>query len=116
MENILANNGFTTALAGIAIVFAGLVLIAVVIVVFNFIMQPSKGKVKTKKLVVPEQLAVKKEDLKPIPEDHLVAIATAIELYRKLHFDVLQNEITFVRGEDAANAWKMGHKFGQREM
>jgi Na+-transporting methylmalonyl-CoA/oxaloacetate decarboxylase gamma subunit len=116
MENIIANNGFDAALAGIAIVFAGLVLIAVVIVIFNFIMKPSQNKEKTKKLVVPEQLTVKKENLKPVKEDHLVAIATAIELYRKLHFDVLQNEITFVRGEDAANAWKMGHKFGQREM
>jgi len=116
MENILANNGFTTAFAGIAIVFAGLVLIAVVIVIFNFIMQPSKTKGKTKKLIVPEQLTVKKEDAKPIPDDHLAAIATAIELYRRIHFDVLQSEITFVRGEDAANAWKMGHKFGQREM
>lgn len=116
MENIIVNNGFQNALAGMLIVFAGLILIALVIVVFNFILQPKEKKEKVRTLVAPEEDAVKKEktEIKDIPEDHLVAISTAIELYRRVHFDILQSEITFVRGEDAQNAWKIGTKFGQR--
>jgi len=55
---------------------------------------------------------VKEEE--PIPEDDLAALAALIELYRRVHFDALQSDITFVRGQDAANAWRMGYKYGQR--
>lgn len=116
MNNILINDGFINAFAGMFIVFAGLCLIAVVIVIFNYVMQPSEKKPKAKKLIAPEEEAIKAVDIKPIPEDHLVAISAAIELYRRVHFDVLQSEITFVRGGDAQNAWKMGSKYGQRDL
>jgi len=116
MENILSNNGFSNAFAGMFIVFAGLCLIALVIVLFNYIMKPSTKKEKTRTLVAPKDEVVNIPESKPIPEDHLVAISAAIELYRRIHFDVVQSEITFVRGEDAQNAWKIGSKYGQREI
>ena len=50
-----------------------------------------------------------------IPEDELVAIAVAVELYRKLHFEPLQSEITFLHGELTNSGWKTGTKYGQRQ-
>jgi len=120
MANIAQNAGGTTAASGILIVFAGLILIAFCIFLFNLAFMERKeadvdgspaGDAAGTGSVASTQ-EVKEEE--PIPEDDLAALAALIELYRRVHFDALQSDITFVRGQDAANAWRMGYKYGQR--
>ena len=120
MANIAQNAGGTTAASGILIVFAGLILIAFCIFLFNlaFIERkvPASGGSPSEDPSTTDSAASAREakEEEPIPEDDLAALATLIELYRRVHFDALQSDITFVRGQDAANAWRMGYKYGQR--
>ncbi len=122
MANIAQFNGGTTALSGILVVFAGLILIALCIVLFNFLLMErekpaealaaeSAGDVGRQQKASADTTGAESE---PIPEEDLVVLATLIELYRRVHFDALQSDITFVRGQDAANSWQMGYKYGQR--
>lgn len=115
--------GLKIALSGILVVFAGLVLIAAVIVVFNKISAILRRRAAglVDQTGIPSGIPSRPGSIVPlstmedIPEDDLIAITTAVELYRKIHFETLPSEITFMRGEDAQNAWKMGNKYGQRE-
>lgn len=107
--------GLNFALSGLLTVFTALVLIAIVIHLFNqFFTRFFK-----KETITPEpegeeiEIKIPFAQLEKIPEDHLAAIAVAIEFYRRIHFDMLQSEITFERG-DAYSGWKMGYRFGQR--
>ncbi len=109
IDKIIDNSGHINSLAGILVVFAGLIAISLAIVIFNRI----SGHLKNKKQSGPnipaevkEEKSKKKPRVKKIPEDELVAITVAVEAYRKIHFDILQNEITFTHGT-AQTAWKM---------
>ena len=113
IDNIIQNNGFNIALSGIIVVFAGLILIALTIHLFNKVFerlhrQPDKTVSRTDN---PRPSVVRK--VQQLADDELVSIATAIEIYRKIHFETLQTQITFKRGEQQT-VWKSGQKFGQR--
>jgi len=113
IDNIIQNNGFNIALSGIIVVFAGLTLIATTNHLFNKIFermhrQPEKT---VSSLDNPQPVSIKKAF--QLADDELVAIATAIECYRKIHFESLQTQITFKHGEQQT-VWKSGQKFGQR--
>ncbi|MDO9547645.1 MAG: OadG family protein [Candidatus Marinimicrobia bacterium] len=113
IDNIIQNNGFNIALSGIIVVFAGLILIAVTIHLFNKVFERlhhRADKTATQADTYPPT-SVKK--VLQLADDELVAIATAIECYRKIHFESLQTQITFKRGEQQT-VWKSGQKFGQR--
>ena len=114
--------GMKIALSGILVVFAGLVMIAFVITVFNRISMSLRKRKDRELSESPARVSSYAPTPPPavipgpnIPEDDLIAITAAVELYRKIHFETLPSEITFVHGEDAQNAWKMGNKFGQRQ-
>ena len=112
-DNIIQNNGFNIAFSGIIVVFAGLILIASTIHLFNKIFEHLHRKSgKSESLsTTPQQINVKKTVW--IPDDEMAAIAAAIECYRRIHFETLQSQITFKRGEQKT-AWMAGQKFGQR--
>ena len=117
LENVLANNGLNTAFSGMTIVFSGLVLIALAIHSFNYISaivknhgNSANGATSFDELA-PDLAFMGKQQ---VPEDELVAISVAIELYRKLHFEHLQSEITFRHGELTNSGWKTGTKYDQR--
>lgn len=117
LENVIANHGLNTALSGMTIVFSGLVLIALAIHSFNYIADIVKNRGNGSEPAAPVEEPV--PDLafmgkQEVPADELVAISVAIELYRKLHFEPLQSEITFVHGELTNSGWKTGTKYGQR--
>jgi len=114
LENILQNHGFNTALSGLFIVFSGLVLIAFVIHSFNILFKSKNGD-DTLETGEAENDICKKTVFsgKEIPSDHLIAIAAAVELYRRLHYDQLESKVTFERGE-LNPGWKTGYKYGQR--
>ncbi len=117
LENVVANNGLNTAFSGMTIVFSGLVIIALAIHSFNYISAFVKKRGEANTAAGPAgettpALAFMGKDL--VPEDELVAISVAIELYRRLHFEHLQSEITFVHGELTNSGWKTGIKYGQR--
>ncbi len=114
IENILQNNGLNIALSGIIVVFAGLILIAVTIHLFNKFFE--KLHHRTEKRTAAPKPAEPKPVLKkmtPLSNDELVAIATALECYRRIHFETLQSQITFKHGVQQS-AWKTGQRFGQR--
>jgi len=116
IENIIENNGLNIALSGILIVFLGLVLIAITIHLFNQFFQRRQRKATQPvpaKPVQPTFSAEQYDTPEKIPADDLAALGTAIELYRRIHFDHLQSAITFTKGR-TRNAWKIGTKFGQR--
>ena len=119
-ENVIQNNGLSTSIGGLLIVFGGLVLIACVILVFNRLLESVE---KRREEAAPQEAdsglleAGKAPDAaagQEIPEEDRIAIAALIELYRRVHFDAIQSEITFVHGNDAQNAWRLGFKYGQR--
>lgn len=115
ISNVSQNNGWNIAFSGLLMVFGGLVLISVTIFIFNKIAekmdktdkQPSIQQSQPDKIIL-------SDTPKKIPEDHLVAITTAIELYRRLHLESLESAITFERGDINPN-WKTGARFGQRK-
>ncbi|NOY22163.1 MAG: OadG family protein, partial [Acidobacteria bacterium] len=100
------------------IVFGGLVLIACVIYAFNRILEIVEDR-ETKENISASAPDDEKETPAPeaeteIPMEDRIAIATLIELYRRVHFDAVQSDITFIHGNDAQNAWRLGFKYGQR--
>ncbi|PIS27731.1 MAG: hypothetical protein COT43_08935 [Candidatus Marinimicrobia bacterium CG08_land_8_20_14_0_20_45_22] len=114
MSGNVIQNGAMIAFAGLLIVFSGLVLIEVVLFLFNKLVEVSAKRRALKEYLEKEaDEFVSVTPVVDIPEDDLVAIATAIECYRKIHFEPLQSEITFVHGSQQ-NVWKMGYKVGQR--
>jgi hypothetical protein len=114
LENLLQYHGFNTALSGLFIVFSGLVLIALVIHSFNFLFKTDRS-INKEDTDESKDALIKKPVLSgvEIPPDHLIAIAAAVELYRRLHYDRLDSQVTFERGE-LNPGWKVGYKFGQR--
>jgi len=122
-ERLNAYHGVGITIYGILFVFVGIVIIQICMNMFNFYFLKQAGKKNSEKgknsfdyvekMPIPE---VKKETVvaEEIPEEELIAIAAAIELYRRLHFDLLPSRITFTRGADAQNAWQSGVHFGHR--
>ncbi len=112
-ENIIQNNGFNIAFSGIIVVFAGLILIANTIHLFNKVFKGLHRNAETEFINTEKTAAIVPKKSLAIPEDELAAITVAIECYRKIHFETLQSEITFKRGEPQS-VWKSGHRYGQR--
>lgn len=115
ISNVVQNNGWNIAFSGILVVFGGLVLIALTIFLFNKITEKKDqaGEEATNQKNQPEKITLTDKALN-IPADHLAAIATAVELYRRLHLETLESAITFERGETNSN-WKTGARFDQRK-
>lgn len=103
------SNGIVIGIGGLVVVFLGLLLIEIVIHFFNRYFEKKEHQAKTGMAslhgIVKEDSG--KNKLVPVPEEDLIAIATTIELYRKIHFDQLQSQITFLRGNQQNN-WKSG--------
>lgn len=97
------SNGIIIGIGGLLFVFIGLILIEIVIHFFNRYFE----KKDQKKALVKITEQAKKPRPVAIPEEDLIAIATTIELYRKIHFDQLQSQITFYQGNQQNN-WKIG--------
>lgn len=109
IDQIIQNSGHTNSLAGILVVFIGLIAISMAIKIFNKVSEYFKNRKPGGPNIpaeVKENKPKKKTKIKDIPEDELVAITVAVEAYRKIHFDILQNEVTFTHGT-AQTAWKM---------
>ncbi|MFP4459700.1 MAG: OadG family protein [Candidatus Zixiibacteriota bacterium] len=116
LENVTANHGFLISIGGILLVFFGLVLINIAVVVMNHFFN-RKDKSKTEK--EPEKAAKKEpafEEEKPkeIPPEHIAVIFAAVELYRRLHFDIPKGGLSIRRSNESYNSWKMGQMYGQR--
>jgi len=113
LANITANYGFSITGSGLLVVFLGLGLIAFTISAFNLIsnwLQQRQTAQQTAKFETEKPI---KETGPQIPQDHLIAITTAVELYRRLHLEPIPTRVTFVRGE-LHTPWKTGIKYGQR--
>lgn len=109
LENLIQSHGLSTAISGMLIIYLGLIIIALVIHGFNFLFKPKDQRLDS---AGPEVSTGPIQPLQ-IPEEDLIAITTAVELYRRLHFDRLESNVTFERGE-LHTGWKVGHKYGQR--
>jgi hypothetical protein len=107
-------NGWAVTFSGILVVYAGLSTIALVVIMFNFMLKerPAKKK-KAKKQIIKVAAPVPKPVAEPIPEDHLVAIAAAVELYYRLYVQTSISGLTFSNSE--SREWKTGNKFGTRK-
>lgn len=116
VSNVARYNGWNISFSGLAVVFGGLVLIALTIFLFNKLSAQADKITQKKKEALPQtELGLGAQTAEEeIPEDHIVAIGVAVELYRRLHLETLQSTITFTRGEVNSN-WKAGVRFGQRK-
>ncbi len=119
-KNVIQNSGVSTSIGGLLIVFGGLVLIACVIYVFNRIfrfLERKEIEIETSAME-PDgekgELASAPQVEEDVPLEDQIAIAALIELYRRVHFDAIQSNVTFIHGNDAQNAWRLGFKYGQR--
>ena len=109
LSKIVSNNGHVNSIAGILVVFIGLIMISVAISFFNKASHYFQNKKSAKENNEVNETVATKINVKDIPEDELVAIATAVEVYTKLHFEILQNELTFTHGTEIT-PWKMIQK------
>ncbi len=105
-------NGWDVAWSGILVVFAGLILIAVVVHLFNMVLKEKPAKRK---------VAVHHHPVKPVvvsgeevPLEHIIAIASAIELYFRLYIHRSTSGPTFSSPE--SGSWKIGSKIGIRKI
>jgi hypothetical protein len=107
-------NGWSVAISGILVVYAGLVLIALVVIVFNFALKERPHK---KKRVKAPALSAAPAQSRPlpvnVPEDHLVAISAAVELYFRLYLHGRPVSTAYSSKESVT--WKGGNKFGMRK-
>lgn len=107
ISKIVENNGDTNTYTGILVVFAGLIMISIAIELFNRASHYFANRKTAEAAPVEDQGSEEvKTDVKDIPEDELVAIATAVDIYHRLHFEMMQNEITFTHGI-FQTPWKM---------
>ena len=102
-------NGIIIGIGGLIIVFVGLLIIEFVIALFSQYF--AKKEQKTQTAAGLPSIETKKNSAQTkhiaIPEEDVVAIATTIELYRKIHFEQLPSQITFIHGNQQSN-WKIG--------
>ncbi|MCD6116609.1 OadG family protein [bacterium] len=116
-DNVAQNNGLVIALIGITVVFVGLVLIAVIISLFNRVFEKISAKEDKETQDSHTGFVLRTPRIKfggrKIPEDELVALTVALEIFRKLHIEQYPNKITFARGT-SFSPWKTGFRYGQR--
>lgn len=107
-------NGWDVALGGTLIVFLGLVLIAIVVYLFNFVLKGlPESKAKGADVYEAPSVIIGRGPKEDVPEDHLVAISAAIELYYRLYMEKSVSGITFSNAE--SSNWRTGNKFGVRQ-
>jgi len=106
----MQSNGIPIAISGLLIVFTGLVLIAVVIFLFNFIFKYLHRE-KNLPLSLEPTFPLKTSEKANLSDEELIAISVAIEYYRRIHFEPLQSAITFRQGEQQS-VWKSGLRPG----
>ncbi len=99
----------TIVVAGMSVVFAGLVLIWLAVSLFNLVALRRRTEATSE-----AQAAVVSAPSREIPRAHLLAIGAAVELYRRLHLEVPESSVTFERG-DTRTGWKLGFRYGQRQ-
>jgi len=115
-ENVAQNNGVVIAIVGLLFVFIGLVFIAIIISLFNKMFEKASKKEKESSAgsggfsIRAPKIAF---GSKKVPEDELVALTIALEIYRKLHFEQYSNKVTFTQGT-SSSVWKTGFRYGQR--
>lgn len=113
-SNVSRFNGWNISFSGILVVFGGLVLIALTIWLFNkisfWVDNRAKNKQETPAIKASEPLPA----IEDIPLEHLLAISTTVELYKRLYLGQLESVVTFERGELNSN-WKSGSRYGQRK-
>ncbi len=107
-------DGWGVASSGIVVVFIGLVLIAFVVIMFNFALKErSFPKKKVKNKPVRPKAAIDKTEPVPVPEDHLVAISAAVELYFRLYLQ--GRPVGTAASTQYSGTWKSGNKYGIRK-
>ena len=106
-------DGWSVTFVGILIVFVGLLIILVAVQIFNVVFgrEASQEKVEDKHVNIFEE--VKKASTASVPEEELVAIATALEIYKRLYADTPTSRLTFKQG--GQGTWRMKYKFGHRQ-
>lgn len=117
VQNIAANDGYLITIVGILMVFLGLFAIFLVVTLMNNIFNRREKAAETVMMVETQhEEAIETEDQKPkeIPQEHIAAIFAAIELYRRLHFDIPTGGIQIRENRQSHNSWKMGQMYGQR--
>lgn len=106
-------NGWTITLSGMLVVFVGLILILIVIHIFNFFFKNDlMSKTEPAHAAKEKPHEIKSFEKEEIPDDHLAAIATAVELYKRLYLVNSMSSLTFK--STGNSAWKAVDKFGLR--
>jgi Na+-transporting methylmalonyl-CoA/oxaloacetate decarboxylase gamma subunit len=104
-------NGWTITISGMLVVFVGLILILISIHIFNFFFKSEKKEKQVLKTQLPSEIK-NTTAAEEIPEEHLIAIATAVELYKRLYLVNSMGSLTFKHSD--SRSWKIVNKFGQR--
>ncbi|MBN1968384.1 MAG: OadG family protein [Candidatus Delongbacteria bacterium] len=116
MENVLEQHGLLITFSGMAIVFLGLILIAVAVTIFNkiFARDAHKAADTTPKHVNIYDM-MKKESDANVPEEDLVAITTALEIYQRLYGFEVSSKLTFDRSRGVGQP-KLKNIFAHRNV
>ena len=101
-KNANGMDGWDVAISGIIVVFIGLMTIMLVLYLFNYMFKP-----KTAKKAKP----IARKPVEEVPEDIIIAIATAVELYTRLYSTEKLKDLSFKTRE--SESWKIKDKFVQ---
>jgi hypothetical protein len=114
IENLVRNHGLDFFIAGIMMTFTGLTLVALMIYLFNvsFTLFRKIWHKRQASTEIGENFSFREDTEKP-KEEELAVIAAAIDIYRRLHFDSMPDEMVFERG-DPQTPWKMVYKYISR--
>ncbi len=94
-ENIINNDAFSIAFSGMFVVFSGLILIAIFIMLFNkiFAEHAHKGIDERKHVNIFEE--INRESITNLPDEEIIAISTALEIYFRLYAKDVSSKLTY---------------------
>ena len=94
-ENIVNYDALSIALSGMLVVFSGLILIAIFIVIFNRIFAEHAHKSVDERKHVNIFEEIKREAITNLPDEEVIAISTALEIYFRLYANEISSKLTY---------------------
>ncbi len=94
-ENIINNDALSIAFSGMIVVFSGLILIAIFILIFNKIFAEHAHKCTDERKHINIYEEIKQESITNIPDEEIIAISTALEIYFRLYAKEKSSKLTY---------------------
>lgn len=96
-KEVVVTSGLEVAFSGMFVVFSGLIMIAGAIMIFNYFFEDHGHKANKEPEFKDKFDAMKEAQNKHITEEEVIAIVTALDIYKRLYGNKLSSRLTFVK-------------------